>query len=177
MAFLIEKKFSFREERWTGALGIFFFNDSIFLFYFLIIYAQLLSCVQLFATLWTVVCQAPLSMRFSRQEYWSGLPFPTPFKLFLCLLFVVALGFRCWLWVFFSCGEWGLILLWSTGSRHSSFSRCSTWAQQLWLKGSSWHMSLVALHHVESSHTRDRTRVPCLGRRILIHCSTRKVPY
>ena len=31
-----------------------------------------------FATLWTVACQAPLSMGFSRQEYWSGLPFPSP---------------------------------------------------------------------------------------------------
>ena len=30
------------------------------------------SCVQLFATLWTVAYQAPLSMGFSRQEYWSG---------------------------------------------------------------------------------------------------------
>ena len=29
-------------------------------------------------TLWTVACQAPLSKRFSRQEYWSGLPFPSP---------------------------------------------------------------------------------------------------
>ena len=36
------------------------------------------SCVQLFATLWTVARQAPLSMGFSRQEYWSGLPFPSP---------------------------------------------------------------------------------------------------
>ena len=36
------------------------------------------SLVQLFATPWTVACQAPLSMGFSRQEYWSGLPFPTP---------------------------------------------------------------------------------------------------
>ena len=32
----------------------------------------------LFVTLWTVAHQAPLSMGFSRQEYWSGLPFPTP---------------------------------------------------------------------------------------------------
>ena len=31
-----------------------------------------------FATPWTVACQAPLSMEFSRQEYWRGLPFPTP---------------------------------------------------------------------------------------------------
>ena len=30
------------------------------------------------ATPWTVSCQAPLSMEFSRQEYWSGLPLPTP---------------------------------------------------------------------------------------------------
>ena len=36
------------------------------------------SRVQLFATLWTVAHQAPLSMRFTRQEYWSGLPCPPP---------------------------------------------------------------------------------------------------
>ena len=35
------------------------------------------SCLIL-ATPWTVACQAPLSMRFSRQEYWSGLPSPPP---------------------------------------------------------------------------------------------------
>ena len=40
------------------------------------IYAQLLSHVQLFEVPWTVACQASLSMWFSRQEYWSGLPFP-----------------------------------------------------------------------------------------------------
>ena len=40
--------------------------------------AQLLSCVQLFVTPQTVACQAPLSMGFSRQEYWSGLLFLTP---------------------------------------------------------------------------------------------------
>ena len=33
---------------------------------------------QLFATPWTVACQAPLFMGFPRLEYWSGLPFPTP---------------------------------------------------------------------------------------------------
>ena len=37
-----------------------------------------LSRVQVFATLWTVAHQAPLSMGFSRQQYWSGLPFPSP---------------------------------------------------------------------------------------------------
>ena len=36
------------------------------------------NCVQLFATLWTIACQALLSMGFSRQEYWSWLPCPSP---------------------------------------------------------------------------------------------------
>ena len=36
------------------------------------------SCAQLFATLWTIACQSPLSMGFSRQEYWSGLSCPSP---------------------------------------------------------------------------------------------------
>ena len=40
--------------------------------------ANLLSHVQLCATPWTVAHQPPLSMGFSRQEYWSGLPFPSP---------------------------------------------------------------------------------------------------
>ena len=35
------------------------------------------SCLTL-ATPWTLACQAPLSMDFSRQEYWGGLPFPSP---------------------------------------------------------------------------------------------------
>ena len=39
---------------------------------------KLLSHVRLFVTPWTVAHQAPLSMGFSRQEYWSGLPFPSP---------------------------------------------------------------------------------------------------
>ena len=51
--------------------------------YFLLLFgshACMLSCfshVQLFAALWNVACQAPLSMGFSRHEYWSGLPFPS----------------------------------------------------------------------------------------------------
>ena len=43
----------------------------------LIVSVCVLSCsshIQLFATPWTIACQAPLSMGFSRQEYWSGLP-------------------------------------------------------------------------------------------------------
>ena len=51
--------------------------------FFFSLYTQFICCVlfshvQLFATPWTVAHQAPLSLEFSRQEYWSGLPFPSP---------------------------------------------------------------------------------------------------
>ena len=77
--------------------------------------------------------------------------------------------------------QW-LLLLWSTGSRHAGFSRCGSRAQQLWFAGSRaqaqqlWHTGLVAPRHVGSSWTRARTHVPCIGRWILNHCTTREVP-
>ena len=40
--------------------------------------AKSLSCVRLFATPWTAARQSPLSMGVSKQEYWSGLPCPSP---------------------------------------------------------------------------------------------------
>ena len=46
--------------------------------YQLYINVCVLNCVWLFATLWTVALQAPLSMGFSRQKYWSWLPWPPP---------------------------------------------------------------------------------------------------
>ena len=52
-----------------------------------------LSRVRLFAVPWTVAHQALLSMGFSRQEYWSGLPFPSPLHLILWLL--LQLGITC----------------------------------------------------------------------------------
>ena len=57
-----------------------FYSQSDYLFYsFLILPSvQLLSCVGLFVTPWAVACQSPPSMGFSRKEYWSGLPFPSP---------------------------------------------------------------------------------------------------
>ena len=63
-----------------------------------------------------------------------------------------------------------LLLLQSMGSRHAGFSSCGTRAQQL------WHTGLAAPRHVGSSQTRDRTHIPCTGRWILNHCTTREVP-
>ena len=56
--------------------------------------ANCLRCVRFGGTLWNIACQAPLSMGFSKQEYWTGLPCPPPGDLpnpgikphFLCLL-------------------------------------------------------------------------------------------
>ena len=41
-------------------------------------YAQMLTCVQLFVIPWTIACQAPLSLGFFWEDYWSGLPFLSP---------------------------------------------------------------------------------------------------
>ena len=52
-------------------------GKKIFLL-FLLVVVYLLSSVNSFVTPWTVACQAPLSMGFPKQEFWSGLPFPSP---------------------------------------------------------------------------------------------------
>ena len=46
--------------------------------YFTLLKCESLSRIHLSVTSWTVACQAPLSVGFPRQEYWSGLPFPSP---------------------------------------------------------------------------------------------------
>ena len=61
--------------------------------------AQLLHCVRLFVATWTVAHQTPLSMGFSRQGYWSGLPFPSPRDLpwprdWICVSMSLALAGR-----------------------------------------------------------------------------------
>ena len=45
---------------------------------------QLLSRIRFFESPWTIACQASLSMEFSRQEYWSGLPSPSPMYTYMC---------------------------------------------------------------------------------------------
>ena len=61
---------------------------------------NLFSCVQLFATPWTVALQVPLSMEFSRQKYWSGWPFPLCFMpIGWCLLYI-------WGYWYFSPQSW-----------------------------------------------------------------------
>ena len=62
-------------QRWYTSLG---HSRCRFSFKKWKVKVKSLSRVWLFATPWTVAYQAPLSMGFSRQEHWSGLPFPSP---------------------------------------------------------------------------------------------------
>ena len=75
-----------------------------------------LSCVQLFATPWTAAYQAPPSMGFYRQDYWSGVPSPSPTFLKLKSEF---------------CNK--ELIIWATGSSRSCFSWLYR-ASPLWLK-------------------------------------------
>ena len=69
-----EFKFLYHGEYLTPREGIFVYGVCVCV----CVCVCVLSHVQLFATPWTVACQIPLSMGFSRQEYWSELPFPSP---------------------------------------------------------------------------------------------------
>ena len=53
-------------------------KEGICISFFEIVHSCMLSHVHPYVTPWTAFCQAPLSMEFSRQEYWNGLPRPTP---------------------------------------------------------------------------------------------------
>ena len=57
-----------------------------------------IPCVSDSVTPWTSACRAPLSMGFSRKEYWSGLPFPSPADQTICLL--------NWSWILYHWATW-----------------------------------------------------------------------
>ena len=87
---------------------------------------------------------------------------------FLIYLFVAPLSLPCSVWTSFRWRQAEATLrcdVWALGVK--SFSSYGLQAQSLWCVG------LVAPQHVESSRSGDRTHVPCLGRRILIHCTTK----
>ena len=82
----------------------------------IILMCWLLSCVRLFETAWTLAYQAFLFMGFSRQKYWSGLPFsslgdlPDPgiepaYTLYNFIYLLISVQ------VFFSCSDWGLLFI------------------------------------------------------------------
>ena len=70
---------SFGKFVFLKRIGLFHLCYQIYIYNFFMKWkCSWLSRVWLFATPWAIVCQAPLSMEFSRQEYWSGQPSPSP---------------------------------------------------------------------------------------------------
>ena len=116
-------------------------------------------------------------VEYSSLCYWIDWGFLVLFVFLInSLLFLAAHHLCCCAWLPPAAGTGGYSSLWctgfslqrlhllqSTGSRCSGFSRCSLWAQYLWHR-----------RHVRSSCTRDRNSVPCAGRQILHHCTTRE---
>ena len=85
-----------------------------------------ISCMRLLATPWTVARQAPQSMGFSKQEYWSGLPFPPPGDL-------LHPGIQSWSPALAE-GFFTTSTTWSNHSSSVQFS-CSVVSDSLWLHG------------------------------------------
>ena len=117
-------------------------------------------------TMWDVLC---ISMHLFHRMWDKDVPIFSS----LFIWFLAALVLCCCAWASSSGREWGLLsscsvwallwllLFWSMSSR--------AWAQKLWFMG------LVAPWHVDSSQTRDQTHVPCIGRQILNHWTSREV--
>ena len=107
-------------------------------------HAQLLSHVRLFATPWTVAHQAPLSMGFSRQEYWSRLPCPPPGDLYnpaLKPVFPAASALQA-----------DFLLLNQRGSPHWSI-RSDQSLSRVWLFATPW----IAAHQASLSITNSQS--------------------
>ena len=107
-----------------------------------------LSCVLLFVTLWTVARQAPLSMGFFRQEYWSGLPFTPPEDFpdpardqtwVSCIAGKFFLLLNHWgsPWVLRTANYWcffgGGVVTWLWGSLYFSSSKTSFWVHKWYI--------------------------------------------
>ena len=88
---------------------------------------------------------------------------------------MAALSVRCYTWAFSSCGKWRLLSSCGAWASHcSGFFCCRAWALEC-ASSVVWNTGLVALWHVGSSWTRDQPYVPCIGRDILNHWTTREV--
>ena len=88
-----------------------------------------LSRVQLFVTRWTVASQAPLTVGFSRQEYWSELPFPPPGDLSDPGIELCILRLLCW---------WANSLPWATWEANLTTHTLNKAARHLKYKAESW---------------------------------------
>jgi len=124
-----------------------------------VFYACVLSCVWLFATPWTVACQTPLSMKFSRQEYWSGLPFPAPGDLPNPEVEPASLESPALAGRFFTAALPRKTVYWSFPSLSPTFSKSSEWLRD------DYQQCTTKQHHVSQALKTDRLFIRKKGRR------------
>ena len=117
------------------------------------------------ATPWTVTHQAPLSMEFSRQEYWSGLPFPSPSPTILKLVFLDS-AFTLLLQSIYCFPELGKSCFWQFGffilfyfSFWSFFERTGPWIALLYL--SELNFLTVFIRVLQRNRTRREREREC----------------
>ena len=96
--------------------------------------------------------------------------------IYFIYLFLAVLGLCYCTRAFSSCGEWGLPFVAVRGLLIAVASLVVEHRLQVHGLQQLWRTGLVALRHVGSSWTRAQNRVPCIGRWILNHCTTREVP-
>ena len=121
----------------------------------------LLSRVRLLATPWTAAHQAPPSMGFSRQEYWSGVPLPSPS---LCQFFYSPLGSSS---INLQVCAWVLRHVWLCDHMD-----CSLPASSVYGISQARILECVAIFFCGTSWPRDQISVSCISRQILYHYAT-----
>ena len=141
-------------------------------FHFLFHYILLVFIEQL--TQLSVINWAMLNMIFYLFIYFYLFIF-NKFIYFIYLLLAV-LGLRFCARAFSGCGERGPLFIAVRGPLTIAASLVAEHGLQTRRLSKLWLMGLVAPRHVGSSQTRARTRVPCIGKQILSHCTTREAP-
>ena len=128
-------------RKWKSmTVAVFPFSSFLFKTWSIKWKRQSLSRVRLFGIPWAVVCQDPLSMEFSRQEYWSGVPFPSPGDL-------PDPGIKSWSPAY----EGGFFTFWATREaqrlEYNCFQYCVSTVQQ---SESAIHIPLSSLSRISS---------------------------
>ena len=118
-----------------------------------------------------------MASRLLTEMLLFNLPFSSllPFFKKIIYLFLVTVGLHCCLGFSRVVESWGYSLVSVCGLLVAVACLVVEHRPEEHRLQELWHMGLVALQRVGSSQTRDRTCVPCIGRQILIHCTTREV--
>lgn len=137
--------------------------------------------IPFFSLLWVSFVHSLLSSLGESEGHWFVTFFKDLFIYLFIYLFLAVLGIRCYTWTFLQLRQARAILLrCSTWTSWDGFSCCTAWALhvlQACRLQQSQHTGLFALWHVGSFRIRDWIPVPCIGRWIRNHWTTRETQF